>query len=1359
LEEDGFVTPDEKAKELVKKLTDKNFLCALRLLFEDLQNEFSDQILINSLVALADPVPFKLNYSKESTFRLELHLRTWITILERICFSQIRLTKELRNKIYNSLTVFAEIHRKTAQIIGEGIENIFKSEFYQFNQQNDYKDVKIAKKRNYNIDFLLIQLRDTLHSLGDNETWFQEVLQRTKDLLKASLNITPGIVSIVAPYASIPNGNCSILSTLTQLRQSLSFEYPVASYYVDWRIMMIIKHDFIKWSEGSEKIISKKHGEMILIEYIRAYLEREWIQVADKTILDFQTKFDEESNRLIEMLRNTGRIFNDFSGNEPLELPHSLWFGLLDLVHELVRQSSKSSTYNQCYYLAIESLNKAPSSFIQFKAIEILLNLHDINSELFTTLDIDLDQYARELRENKFLINSSEKFKVLLEFIKKRYSKDVEIINGNTERKKRKSKDNYLTKDISYNHNLADEISDVPTDQLCLLGCQHMITLNNLKELKQAKCPQCRLHIENNKSRHLSQNTIYKNLCAQNSKPGHILPSIDFEDSDDSDSDSDNLSEIEFELIKEKNLVRATKSNSNTLFQSIMPNRTSKKQHSTYQNAMKELAGKNYERAIYWCQEFLKKFPKHYCIRCILGYIYRCLFNYEKAHVYLNEAIDIKPKNPIAYYINGEIYYRQKNYSKSIEFILKSMDYKIKMNNLNIILGSSYIFEKSYNNKDGYNNALTNFHEALNKDSNHYLCLKNCAFIYRKQKNHQKALETLDKLLCINRNDSLILCFYGEILVSLKKYHEAISYFTKANTIDPENVHNLINRATTYLILEKYNEALMDINRILGLDSLYSLAYYYRGLIFYIVENINISILDFKKCIQLNPNDDLAKIHLIYLNFMSHYRAYKKLNHKIAKIIAKIDRFSKIDDQIKFFIKCNIYIKLKMYDKALENFNRFFDLNRQDIQFLYFLRKYSGFLKYLCSYYNLDNKFIGLGIVEKFYIYMYFGVYFVSNLANIDSKYFHHIQEVNSKSLSRKVIHVKYEPLMMVLPNLLKPYWGSYMVWRICIDDVSSKDCSLNFIIKDDDHLPHRHTLTYEDLSKLIGLGWIEYSLPFTLKFTWVKPSIEIKNGFIDMKIDYVRFISTERDQNYIPSVQTFLPLYKLHPDVPEAFEYRIALGLSKIHKKSIIHRDLHSGNILINNNYIKIGDLGLSKSATEAEDNETYGIIPYIAPEVLQGKKYTIASDIYSFGMIMWECMTGRRPFWDRTHDTELIIDICDGLRPLTGIVAPEGYIELMKECWDPDQSKRPASGISKVKAWSREDVKECLQRRKVELNINDEVINILYDQGIEGSSFLELSDIDGKSFLELSVHLLQNKLPLDPVIRISNFINKVQE
>ncbi|PKB98329.1 hypothetical protein RhiirA5_431538 [Rhizophagus irregularis] len=58
-----------------------------------------------------------------------------------------------------------------------------------------------------------------------------------------------------------------------------------------------------------------------------------------------------------------------------------------------------------------------------------------------------------------------------------------------------------------------------------------------------------------------------------------------------------------------------------------------------------------------------------------------------------------------------------------------------------------------------------------------------------------------------------------------------------------------------------------------------------------------------------------------------------------------------------------------------------------------------------------------------------------------------------------------------------------------------------------------------------------------------------------------------------------------------------------------------------------------------------------------------------------MWEFMTGRRPFWDEIHDIELIIKICDGLRPPIVTNAPKGYIELMKECWNSDPEKRPTA------------------------------------------------------------------------------------
>ncbi|CAI2163245.1 13948_t:CDS:2 [Funneliformis geosporum] len=145
-----------------------------------------------------------------------------------------------------------------------------------------------------------------------------------------------------------------------------------------------------------------------------------------------------------------------------------------------------------------------------------------------------------------------------------------------------------------------------------------------------------------------------------------------------------------------------------------------------------------------------------------------------------------------------------------------------------------------------------------------------------------------------------------------------------------------------------------------------------------------------------------------------------------------------------------------------------------------------------------------------------------------------------------------------------------------------------------------------------------------------------------------------------------------------------LSRGLYHIHNQKFIHRDLHSGNILCGRTYSKnhavISDLGISKSSTESTDiDNIYGIIPYIAPEIFLGQEYTTAADIYSFGMIMWELMTGRKPFWDQDHDTELIIKICDGMRPPIVTNAPEGYIGLMQNCWNSDPNKRPTTDYLK--------------------------------------------------------------------------------
>ncbi|GBC08410.1 hypothetical protein RclHR1_00810002 [Rhizophagus clarus] len=138
--------------------------------------------------------------------------------------------------------------------------------------------------------------------------------------------------------------------------------------------------------------------------------------------------------------------------------------------------------------------------------------------------------------------------------------------------------------------------------------------------------------------------------------------------------------------------------------------------------------------------------------------------------------------------------------------------------------------------------------------------------------------------------------------------------------------------------------------------------------------------------------------------------------------------------------------------------------------------------------------------------------------------------------------------------------------------------------------------------------------------------------------------------------------------------------GLSKIHQKQMVHRDFHIGNILFTKEYSSyyacISDLGLCKKIDDVDKTNIYGVMPYVAPEVLGGKLYTRAADIYSFGMIMYVVATGRQPFADRAHDEVLALNIYNGIRPeINEKIAPKCYIDIMKRCWDPNPDNRPTS------------------------------------------------------------------------------------
>ncbi|CAG8570265.1 3139_t:CDS:2 [Paraglomus occultum] len=242
-------------------------------------------------------------------------------------------------------------------------------------------------------------------------------------------------------------------------------------------------------------------------------------------------------------------------------------------------------------------------------------------------------------------------------------------------------------------------------------------------------------------------------------------------------------------------------------------------------------------------------------------------------------------------------------------------------------------------------------------------------------------------------------------------------------------------------------------------------------------------------------------------------------------------------------------------------------------------------------------------------------------------------------------------------------------------------------------------------------------------KRTWIREGevrVKLKKlvGSADAKLEY--WVQMERHRchqsQYVPHwygytrdpiskdyiIVTVLPDYTLHQYIEEHFNqltwerragivYNIAHALMDIHNLKLIHGNLHSGNVLRDCNgsqgFTYITDVGNYSPPTKENEwaitfadlpflsspEPLYGVLPYTAPELLHGAPRTEHSDVYSFGMIMYEIAAGVPPFSFRAHNHALAADVCRGLRPEIPVNTPKCYVKLMIQCLDADPSRRP--------------------------------------------------------------------------------------
>ena len=112
------------------------------------------------------------------------------------------------------------------------------------------------------------------------------------------------------------------------------------------------------------------------------------------------------------------------------------------------------------------------------------------------------------------------------------------------------------------------------------------------------------------------------------------------------------------------------------------------------------------------------------------------------------------------------------------------------------------------------------------------------------------------------------------------------------------------------------------------------------------------------------------------------------------------------------------------------------------------------------------------------------------------------------------------------------------------------------------------------------------------------------------------------------------------------AIEYAIQIGdaLQEAHAKGIVHRDIKAENVMVNGrNQIKVMDFGLARlkgAMRLTKSSSTVGTLAYMAPEQLQGSGNDSRSDIFSFGVVLYEMLTGRTPFRGE-HEAAMVYSI----------------------------------------------------------------------------------------------------------------------